>query len=56
MEAHKVDSRMIDELGRGVDVAEGVMSFLEKRPPAFPGRPSTDMPPSIPWWEERPFE
>ena len=56
MEAHKVDSRMIDELGRGVDVAEGVMSFLEKRPPEFPGKPSTDMPPSIPWWEERPFE
>lgn len=55
MEAHKVDSRMIDELGKGVDVAEGVMSFLEKRPPEFPGKPSTDLPPSIPWWEERPF-
>lgn len=56
MEAHKVDSRMIDELGRGVDAAEGVMSFLEKRDPAFPGKPSTDMPPSVPWWDERPFE
>ena len=32
MEAHKVDSRMINELGKGVDVAEGVTSFLEKRP------------------------
>jgi hypothetical protein len=56
MEAHKVDSRMIDELGRGVDAAEGVMSFLEKRDAAFPGKPSTDMPPSVPWWDERPFE
>ncbi len=56
MEAHKVDSRLIDELGRGVDVAEGIESFLEKRPPDFPGKPSTDLPPSIPWWEERPFE
>ncbi|MEO0494744.1 MAG: crotonase/enoyl-CoA hydratase family protein [Actinomycetota bacterium] len=56
MEAHKVDSRMIDELGRGVDAAEGIESFLEKRPAAFPGKPSTDMPPSIPWWNERPFE
>ncbi len=55
MEAHKVDSRMINELGKGVDVAEGVMSFLEKRPPTFPGKPSTDLPTSIPWWEERPF-
>jgi enoyl-CoA hydratase/carnithine racemase len=55
MEAHKVDSRMIDELGRGVDAAEGVMSFLEKRDAAFPGKPSTDMPPSVPWWDERPF-
>jgi enoyl-CoA hydratase/carnithine racemase len=56
MEAHKVDSRMIDELGRGVDAAEGVMSFLEKRDAAFPGKPSTDMPPSVPWWDERRFE
>lgn len=56
MEAHKIDSRLIDELGRGVDVAEGIESFLEKRDPDFPGKPSTDMPPSIPWWDERPFE
>ena len=56
MEAHKIDSRLIDELGRGVDVAEGIESFLEKRPADFPGRPSSDMPPSIPWWDERPFE
>ena len=55
MEAHKVDSRMIAELGKGVDVAEGVMSFLERRPPEFPGKPSTDLPASIPWWDERPF-
>ncbi|MEC8503485.1 MAG: crotonase/enoyl-CoA hydratase family protein [Actinomycetota bacterium] len=55
MEAHKVDSRMIAELGKGADVAEGVTSFLERRPPKFFGKPSTDLPPSIPWWEERPF-
>ena len=55
MEAHKIDSRMIVELGKGVDVAEGVLSFLEKRKPTFPGRPSADLPPSIPWWTERPF-
>ena len=55
MEAHKVDSRMIAELGNGMDVAEGVTSFLERRPAEFPGKPSTDLPRSMPWWEERPF-
>lgn len=56
MEAHKVDSRLIWELGKGADVAEGVMSFLEKRPAEFTMRPSTDLPEAMPWWAERPFE
>jgi enoyl-CoA hydratase/carnithine racemase len=56
MEAHKVDSRLIWELGKGADVAEGVMSFLEKRPAEFTMSPSTDLPDAMPWWEERPFE
>ena len=34
MEAHKVDSRAIYELGQGGDAKEGVESFLEKRSPA----------------------
>lgn len=55
MEAHKVDSRLIWELGKGADVAEGVMSFLEKRPPEFSMRPSEDLPSVMPWWEDRPF-
>jgi enoyl-CoA hydratase/carnithine racemase len=37
-EAHRIDSRAIIELGQGPDVAEGVMSFLEKRTPSFTGR------------------
>lgn len=56
MEAHKVDSRMVQELGAGPDAAEGVSSFLEKRPARFEGKPSTQLPPSMPWWDERPFE
>jgi hypothetical protein len=33
-------------------MTEGVASFLEKRPPSFPGRVSQDMPGFFPWWEE----
>ena len=55
MEAHKVDSRVIDWRGSGPDVREGVMSFLEKRPPAFPMKVSDGMPDWFPWWEKREF-
>jgi enoyl-CoA hydratase/carnithine racemase len=34
-EAHRIDSNAIFRLGQGPDVAEGVTSFLEKRPPKF---------------------
>ena len=55
MEAHKLDSRGVYALGQAPDAKEGVMSFLEKRPPAFPGRPSKDMPGFFPWWDERDY-
>jgi len=56
MEAHKIDSRGVFATGRGADAREGVMSFLEKRPPEWTLRPSEDMPEWFPWWEERHFE
>ena len=48
MEAHRLESRMLLERGRSLDVAEGVSAFLEKRPARFAGRVSTDMP-DLPW-------
>ncbi len=56
MDAHKVDSRAIYRLSKGVDAKEGVQSFLEKRPPVFPGKVSADMPDFYPWWEEPTYE
>ena len=56
MEAHKVDSRAIYELGKGEDTKEGVNSFLEKRPPEFPSKVSKDMPDFYPWWDEKEFK
>jgi enoyl-CoA hydratase/carnithine racemase len=56
MEAHKLDSRAIDGLGRGPDAREGVSSFLEKRPAVFTGRPSSELPDFYPWWDDRPWE
>lgn len=55
MDAHRVDSALIDALGRGADVREGVLSFLEKRPPDFPGRVPDDLPPAYPWWDDPVF-
>ena len=55
MEAHKVDSRGIFNLGRGADAHEGVVSFLEKRSPEFSLRPSEDLPDFFPWWDEPEF-
>ena len=42
--SHIAESRAMGILGRSADAAEGVNSFLEKRPAVFPGRVSTDLP------------
>ena len=56
MAAHRVDSRAIYRLSKGADAAEGVQSFLAKRPPVFPGKVSSDMPDFYPWWDEATYE
>jgi enoyl-CoA hydratase/carnithine racemase len=56
MAAHRVDSRAISSLGATADVREGVESFLEKRPPRFPGKVSADLPAFYPWFDEPTFE
>lgn len=52
MQAHRIDSRAIAARSSSGDAAEGVASFLEKRPSAFSDRVSRDMPGFYPWWQE----
>jgi enoyl-CoA hydratase/carnithine racemase len=42
--SHIADSRAMGVVGRGGDVIEGITSFLEKRPPNFPGKVSAGLP------------
>ncbi len=55
MEAHRQDSALVTHRGKSADAREGVSSFLEKRPAAFPGRVPDDLPDQFPWREEPPF-
>jgi enoyl-CoA hydratase/carnithine racemase len=52
MEAHRADSRGIYYRGQAEDAREGVTSFLEKRPPAFPNKVSTELPDLFPDWQQ----
>jgi enoyl-CoA hydratase/carnithine racemase len=47
--ALSVDAALNIALGAQADVHEGVAAFLEKRPPQFPLKASSDLP-ETPWW------
>ncbi len=52
MEAHRLDSRLVWARGRSDDAREGVQSFIDKRPAAFPDRVSADLPHFSPWLDD----
>jgi enoyl-CoA hydratase/carnithine racemase len=55
MQAHRTDSRAMLARGRSGDAAEGVTSFLEKRPAAFPDKVSDGLPDVLPEWTRQEF-
>ena len=55
MEAHRVDSRGIQSRGASADAREGVDSFLEKRPAAYPVKVSDGLPDIFPDYTEPEF-
>lgn len=55
MDAHRVDSRGILSRGASPDAREGVVSFLEKRPPEFPVKVSDGLPDIFPSYETPKF-
>jgi enoyl-CoA hydratase/carnithine racemase len=56
MMAHRADSRAMLARGQSADAAEGITSFLEKRPARFSDRVSDGLPEIMPGWVEPAFE
>lgn len=45
----RLDSKLIAGCATSPDAAEGVLSFLQRRPPEWTGRVPEDLPPYLPW-------
>jgi enoyl-CoA hydratase/carnithine racemase len=56
MMAHRADSRGMFDRGQSADAAEGITSFLEKRPAQFTDRVSDGLPEIMPAWQSPEFE
>jgi enoyl-CoA hydratase/carnithine racemase len=52
LDAFRIESPAIFELGRSPDAREGVRAFLDKRAPYFTSTVSENMPSCSPWWSE----
>jgi enoyl-CoA hydratase/carnithine racemase len=52
MEAHIIESKALAHMFRSPDSIEGIMSFMQKRPPQFTLKPSTGLPDFYPWWKK----
>ncbi|MFL5860123.1 MAG: enoyl-CoA hydratase-related protein [Solirubrobacteraceae bacterium] len=55
MLAHRTDSRGMFYRGQSADAAEGITSFLEKRPATYPDRVSDGLPDIMPGWRAPEF-
>jgi len=51
--AFELDSKLIASCVQSSDAVEGIMSFLQRRPPEFTLRTPEDLPPFLPWLEAR---
>lgn len=51
-DATALESLCFIEMVQGPEAREGMQSFIEKRPPHFPGRVSQDLPRMLQWWDQ----
>jgi enoyl-CoA hydratase/carnithine racemase len=56
MDAHRIESRLFQQMCMSPDAVEGVGAFLDKRPAVFTAKVSRDLPDAWPWADRPPFD